>query len=76
MISVLFFHQHHAVIDYLIVCVCVCVCVCARAQSCPALCDPITVVSQGPLSVEFFRQEYWSGLPFPTPGDNLITGAL
>ena len=22
-----------------------------------------------PLSVEFFRQEYWSGLPFPPPGD-------
>ena len=24
---------------------------------------------QAPLSVGFFRQEYWSGLPFPTPGD-------
>ena len=24
---------------------------------------------QAPLFVEFFRQEYWSGLPFPTPGD-------
>ena len=24
---------------------------------------------QAPLSVEFSRQEYWSGLPFPTPGD-------
>ena len=23
---------------------------------------------QAPLSMEFFRQEYWSGLPFPTPG--------
>ena len=22
-----------------------------------------------PLSIEFFKQEYWSGLPFPTPGD-------
>ncbi|ELR53043.1 hypothetical protein M91_06274, partial [Bos mutus] len=22
-----------------------------------------------PLPMEFFRQEYWSGLPFPTPGD-------
>ena len=32
-ISVLFFHQHDAVIDYLIVCVCVCVCVCVRARS-------------------------------------------
>ena len=27
------------------------------------------VAHQAPLSVEMFRQEYWSGLPFPTPGD-------
>ena len=30
---------------------------------------PWTVPSQAPLSMEFSRQEYWSGLPFPTPGD-------
>ena len=28
-----------------------------------------TSACQAPLSMEFFRQEYWSGLPFPTPGD-------
>ena len=28
-----------------------------------------TVACQAPLSMEFFRQEYWSGLPFPSPGD-------
>ena len=28
-----------------------------------------TVVSQAPLSMEFSRQEYWSGLPYPPPGD-------
>ena len=28
-----------------------------------------TVVHQAPLSVEFYRQEYWSGLSFPPPGD-------
>ena len=28
-----------------------------------------TVVCQAPLSMEFTRQEYWSGLPFPSPGD-------
>ena len=28
-----------------------------------------TIAHQAPLSMEFFRQEYWSGLPFPTPGD-------
>ena len=30
---------------------------------------PKTVARQAPLSMEFSRQEYWSGLPFPPPGD-------
>ena len=30
---------------------------------------PETVTYQAPLSMEFFRQEYWSGLPFPPQGD-------
>ena len=30
---------------------------------------PWTVVHQAPLSMGFSRQEYWSGLPFPSPGD-------
>ena len=30
---------------------------------------PCTVARQAPLTMEFLRQEYWSGLPFPTPGD-------
>ena len=30
---------------------------------------PWTVAYQAPLSREFSRQEYWSGLPFPSPGD-------
>ena len=30
---------------------------------------PWTVAHQAPLSVKFSRQEYWSGLPFPPPGD-------
>ena len=30
---------------------------------------PWTVVCQAPLSMEFSRQEYWSGQPFPSPGD-------
>ena len=30
---------------------------------------PQTVACQAPLSMEVFRQEYWSGLPFPPPGD-------
>ena len=30
---------------------------------------PWTVAHQAPPSMEFSRQEYWSGLPFPYPGD-------
>ena len=30
---------------------------------------PWTVVRQGSLPMEFSRQEHWSGLPFPPPGD-------
>ena len=30
---------------------------------------PRTVARQAPLSMEFSRQEYWRGLPFPSPGD-------
>ena len=30
---------------------------------------PWTVACQAPLSMGFSRQEYWSGLPFPSPGD-------
>ena len=30
---------------------------------------PWTAICQAPLSMKFSRQEYWNGLPFPTPGD-------
>ena len=37
-------------------------------QSCPNLCGPRwTVAHQGPLSMKFSRQDYWSGLSFPPP---------
>ena len=43
---------------------------CARLfQSCPAFCSLWTVVRQAPLSMRFSRQESWSGLPFPPPGN-------
>ena len=41
---------------------------------CPILCDPMDYSPQAPLSMEFSRQEYWSGLPFPSPGDFLHPG--
>ena len=45
------------------------------AQSCPTLCDPLDGSLPG-VSVreEFSRQEYWSGLPFPSPRDLLNSG--
>ena len=56
-----------------------CVCVCGKAaQSSHSyltpkthwlLATPWTVACQAPLSMEFSRQEYWSGLPFPSPVD-------
>ena len=39
------------------------------ARLCLALASPWTVARQAPLSMGFSRQEYWSGLPFPSPGD-------
>ena len=54
-------------IYYFMVCVLV-------TKSCPIFCNPWTVAHQVPLSMEFSRQEYWSGLAFPSPGDLPNTG--
>ena len=43
-------------------------CVCVRSVMSDSV-TPWTVTCQAPLSIEFSRQEYWSGLPFPTPRD-------
>ena len=51
------------------VCLSVCVCTCAR------VCHSVMSNSLQPsLSMEFSRQESWSGLPFPAPGDFPDTG--
>ena len=44
-------------------------CVCSVAQSCETLCDPMDCSPPGSSVHAIFRQEYWSGLPFPPPGD-------
>ena len=50
--------------------VCVCVCVCVQSFSHVLLfATPWTVAWQPPLSRGFSRQEYWSELLFPPPGD-------
>ena len=56
-------------------CVCVHACACVHthahlvALSCQLFAAPWAAACQGPLSMGFSRQEYWSGLPFSTPGD-------
>ena len=42
---------------------------CSVVQLCLTVCDPWTIACQAPLAMEFSRQEYWIGLPFPTLGD-------
>ena len=47
-------------------------CMCAFVkllQSCPTLCDPLDCSLSAPLSMGFSRQESWSWLPWPPPGD-------
>ena len=51
------------------VCVCVCVCISSATQLCLTFCNPWTAAHQALLSMEFSRQEYWSGLPFHSAGD-------
>ena len=49
--------------------------VCVQMLGCVLLfVTPWTVAHQVPLSMEFSRQEYWSGLPFPSPGNLLKPG--
>ena len=43
-------------------------------KSCLTLATPWTVARQAPLSTGFSRQEYWTGLPFPSPWDLPDTG--
>ena len=42
---------------------------CLVIQSYPTLCDLMNCSPSGPLSIGFSRQEYWSGLPSPPPGN-------
>ena len=44
------------------------------SKSCLTLVTPWTVAYQAPVSMGFSRQEDWSGLPFPSPGDLPVPG--
>ena len=39
------------------------------AQSCPTLCNPVDCSLPGSSLHGILQQEYWTGLPFPSPGD-------
>ena len=59
--------------------VCLPVSVCTPTQSLSHVrlsASPWTIARQAPLFVGFSRQEYWSELPFPSPGDLPDTGNL
>ena len=59
--------------------VCVYVCVCARARVHAQLClfvTPGIIACQPPLSIEFSRQEYRNGVPFPPPEDLPDSGTV
>ena len=43
-------------------------------QSCPTLCGPMDCSPPGSSVHGIFRQEYWSGLPFPSPGESSRLG--
>ena len=42
---------------------------CLLLSRAPLFATPWTVDCQAPLFMEFSKQEHWSGLPFPSPGD-------
>ena len=44
-------------------------CCCCLVALCQLSVTPWTVDHQAPLSIKFSSQEYWTGLPFPSPGD-------
>ena len=52
---------------FMCVCVCVCVCLLLCAQLCLTLFDPIGYNLPVSMSMEFSRQEFWSGLPYLSP---------
>ena len=63
-----FIKESDSIFQCISMCVCVCVCVSCSVVS-NFLWTPWTVAHQAPLSMEFSRQEYWSGLPCPSPGN-------
>ena len=49
-------------------------CECSVTRRVRLFATPLTIARQAPLSMGLSWQEYWSGLPFPSPGDLLNSG--
>ena len=64
-----YMHVHVCVYVIGSVSVCVFMCMLSHFRCDQLFATPWTIALQTPLSMEFSRQEYWSGLPFPSPGD-------
>ena len=49
---------------------------CVLSDTVMTFATPQTIARQAPLSMGFSRQEHWSGLPFPSPGDPALEGGF
>ena len=60
--------EHVRLRTFIVKCVCVCVCVCVCLSRVRLFVTPWAVAHQSPLSMQFSRQEQWSGLACPSAG--------
>ena len=61
--------RHYSALMGVCVCVCVCLCVLSPFSRVQLFATLWTVILHAPQSMGLLRQEYWSGLPCPPPGD-------
>ena len=67
-------HTTFIMLCWLIVPVCLCTCVCQLLSCVWLFATPWTIAHQASLFMALSRQEYWNGLPFPSPRDLLHPG--
>ena len=69
-VALVFAVQQSEMVIYTRKCALCCSAAAAKSLQCVRLCvTPETAAHQAPPSLGFSRQEHWSGLPFPSPGD-------
>ena len=64
-----YMHLYDNILSYKVTVTKLYFCMCSVTQLCLTLYNLVDIAHQDPLSMEFSRQEHWSGLPFPSPGD-------